>query len=321
MAEQGLSMTKSEGVENGVKELREGIRSWSNPRRRTDLITAAVFLLPSLIVFGIFTYFALGFNVYISLTDWNFVSAVKQFVGLKNYVAILRDPRLLKVFRVTFHYAIGSVIGSMSVGLLLALLLYQKIPQRNFFRTLIFSPYVTTTASIALLWVWIFQPGMGLLNYLLSLIGIKGPRWLSDPKTAMWALIIMAVWRAAGYNMVIYLAGLMNISPDYYEAAKVDGAGTLSVLRHITIPLLSPTTFFLMVTSLIGSLQVFDAPAVMTGGGPAFATTVVNYEIYMRAFTYMHAGPASALAMVLFFIVAVLTVLQVTLSRRWVVYQ
>ncbi len=321
MAEQGLSMAESKGVQNEVKELRQGVSGWRNPRRRTDLITAAVFLLPSLIVFGVFTYFALGFNVYLSLTDWNFVSPVKRFIGLENYMTIFRDRRFLASLKVTFHYAVGTVAGSMGLGLILALLLNQKIRGQNFFRTVIFSPYVTTTSAIALLWVWIFQPGTGLLHYMLSLIGIKGPRWLSDPKYAMWALIIMAIWRAAGYNMVIFLSGLMNISTEYYEAAKVDGAGTLSVLWHITLPLLSPTTFFLMVTSLIGGLQVFDAPAVMTQGGPAYATTVMNYEIYQRAFVYMHAGDASAVAMVLFVIVAILTVLQLTASRRWVFYQ
>jgi multiple sugar transport system permease protein len=184
-----------------------------------------------------------------------------------------------------------------------------------------FSPYVTTVAAISLLWVWIFDPTHGLMNYLLSLVGIDGPRWLSTTTWAMPALIIMRVWRVMGYNMVIFLAGLTSISQEFYDAATVDGAGRWHTFRHITLPLLSPTTFFLLVTSLIGALQVFDSVAVMTQGQPAGATRVFNFYIYQRAFVMMRAGYASTIAMVLFAIIISLTILQLRLSQRWVHYQ
>jgi ABC-type sugar transport system permease subunit len=292
-----------------------------NPRRRADLLTAALFLAPSLLVFGVFTYYALGFNFYLSAVNWNFISPTRTFVGLQNYQQMFNDTRFWTVFKNTFYYAGASVTLGMLFGLGLALLLNQKIKGRGFFRTLIFTPYVTTIAAIALLWVWIFDPGYGLFNYALGLIGIEGPRWLTDPKWAMPALIIMNVWRTMGYDMVIFLAGLSAIPSDLYEAADIDGAGRYAKFRHITLPLLSPTTFFIMVTSLIGALQVFDQVAVMTAGGPVDATKVFNYYIYEQAFAYFRAGYGAAVAVVLFLIILALTAGQFFVSNRWVHYE
>ncbi len=291
-----------------------------NPRQRSDLITAFLFLTPSFIIFGVFTYYALGFNLYLSTVSWNFLSPTKTFVGLDNYQQLFSDARFWKVVQNTFYYAGGSVVLAMIFGLGLALLLNQKIRGRTVFRTLIFTPYVTTIAAISLLWIWIFDPSFGLLNYGLSLIGIDGPRWLTDTKWAMPALIIMNVWRTMGYDMVIFLAGLTAIPQELYDAADIDGAGKFAKFRYITLPLLSPTTFFIMVTSLIGALQVFDQVAVMTGGGPVDATKVFNYYIFEQAFAFFRAGYAAAIAMVLFVIVLALTLLQFIISRRWVHY-
>ena len=210
---------------------------------------------------------------------------------------------------------------ALSLPMGLALLLNQKFPWRGFFRTLIFSPYITTVAAISLLWIWIFDPKYGLVNYGLSLLGVEGPRWLTSTTWAMPALIIMNVWHTVGYCMVIYLAGLSAIPRDLHEAAAIDGAGRWAIFRNITLPLLSPTTFFLVVTSLIGALQVFDSVAVMTQGGPVNATTVFNFYIYQQAFAFFRAGYAAAVALVLFAIILVLTALHLYLSRRWVHYQ
>lgn len=292
-----------------------------HPRRRIDILTALLFLAPSLVLFGVFIYYTLGFNLYLSFTSWNFISPDRKFNGLENYQRMFSDARFWKVVVNTFYYAVADVVLSMVLGLGLALLLNRTIRFRGFFRTLIFSPYVTTIAAVSLLWIWIFDPVYGPINNALALLGITGPRWLASTTWAMPAIIIMSVWRTMGYTMVIFLAGLTSIPRDLYEAAEIDGAGSWTTFRYITLPLLSPTTFFVLVTSLIGALQVFDAVAVMTAGGPVDATKVFNYYIYEQAFVTFRAGYASAVATVLFAIILLLTLLQVRLSRRWVHYQ
>lgn len=307
-------------LERAVAQRPDRLAWIRSPRQRGDILTAILFLAPSLIVFAVFTYYALGFNFYLSAVSWNFISPTKEFVGLANYDQLINDARFWTVVRNTFYYAGASVTLGMLLGLGLALLLNQAVPARGIFRTLIFTPYVTTIAAIALLWVWILDPRYGLINYGLGLLGFDGPRWLSDPQWAMPALIIMNVWRTMGYDMVIFLAGLSAIPRELYEAADIDGAGRISKFFHITLPLLSPTTFFIMVTSLIGALQVFDQVAVMTAGGPVDATKVFNYYLYEQAFAFFRAGYAAAVAVVLFLIILALTILQFVISRRWVHY-
>lgn len=290
-------------------------------RKSYDRFIAILFLAPSLITFGVFVYYVLVYNFYLSLTSWNFITPNLPFVGLDNYVAIFSDVETYSVLYNTIYYAIAEVGLSMILGLGLALLMNQQIIARGLFRTLFYFPNIATTSVMGLLWIWIFYPSYGVLNYFLSWFGIQGPAWLTDPTWAMPAIIIMSVWRSMGYAMVIYLGGLANIPRDYYEASQLDGANRLQTFWSITLPLLSPTTFFLLVTSLIGALQVFDAVAVMTGGGPVGTTQVFNYYIYEKAFVSFKAGYASALATILFLLILGLTVLQSKLSNRWVHYQ
>lgn len=297
-------------------------KSWvTSKRKRIDLVTAFFFLLPSLTIFGVFTYYALGFNIYLSFTSWNFLSKAKNFIGLTNYERMFTDPRFWQILGNTTYYAVGTVVFSLVLGLAFALLLNQNIPARGLFRTLIFSPYITTTAAVAVLWIWIFDPNYGLINYGLELIGLAGPRWLTDTSWAMPALLIMNTWRTSGYTMVIFLAGLTGIPREYYEAAEIDGAGKIQKFFNITLPLLSPTTFFLIVTSLLSAFQVFDQVAVMTQGGPVNATKVINYAIYTEAFVSFRAGYAAAVATILFIILLIITIIQLRLSKRWVHYQ
>lgn len=289
-------------------------------RKRRDYITAILFLTPSLLVFGVFVYYALAFNLYLSVTSWNFITPTKTFVGLKNYLDMFGDQRFWNVFRNTAVYSLGSVTISVTLGLFLAVVLNQKLPGRALFRTAYFTPYITTTAAIALLWVWIFDPNYGLINYFLSLISIEGPRWLTSTTWAMPALIIMNVWKVTGYVMVIYLAGLTGISRELLEAAEIDGANRWQSFWKITFPLLSPTTFFIVVTSLLNSFQVFDQVAVMTKGGPVDATKVFNYYIFEQAFINFKAGYAASVSTVFFLILLALTVFQLWFSKRWVHY-
>jgi ABC-type sugar transport system permease subunit len=288
--------------------------------RRGDLTTAALFLAPSLVAFAAFIYFPLAYNVYISLTSWNLISPIKKFVGLQNYQRLIQDERFWLVLKNTAYYSLGTVFISLLIALGLALLLNRKLRGRSFYRAAIFSPYVTTPAVIALLWLWIFDPQFGLLNSLLKAIGIRGPEWLASTQWALPAIMIMMIWRTIGYDTVIFLAGLQSIPDEYYEAATIDGASNWHLFRYITLPLLSPTTFFIIVTATISSFQVFDAVAVMTGGGPLDSTNVLVYFLYEHAFRFFEAGRASAIAVVLFTIVAGLTALQLVLSRRWVHY-
>ncbi len=320
-----MNSTIANSPEKKLNKFTQSLRTnktWlTSKRKRADLITAILFLLPSVSIFAVFVYYGLGFNIYLSFTSWNFLSKAKNFIGLTNYQRMLSDHRFWEIIGNTTYYALGTVIFSLLLGLIFALLLNQKIPGRGLFRTLIFSPYITTTAAVAVLWIWIFDPNYGLINYGLQLIGISGPRWLTDTMWAMPALLIMNTWRTAGYTMVIFLAGLTAIPREYYEAAEIDGAGRFQKFINITLPLLSPTTFFLVVTSLLSAFQVFDQVAVMTQGGPVTATKVINYAIYTEAFVSFRAGYAAALATVLFIILFIITIFQLRLSRRWVHYQ
>jgi ABC-type sugar transport system permease subunit len=289
-------------------------------RKHRDYLTAFLFLLPSLIIFGVFVYYALGFNVYLSTTSWNFIAPAKKFVGMNNYLDMFGDKRFWNVFRNTAFFSFGSVAISVTVGLFLAVLLNQKLPVRGWFRTIFFSPYITTTAAIALLWVWIFDPNYGLINYFLSLFSVEGPRWLTSTTWALPALIIMNVWKQTGYVMVIYLAGLTNIPRELLEAAEIDGTNRWQSFWKITLPLLSPTTFFIVVTSLLNAFQVFDQVAVMTKGGPVDATKVFNYYIFEQAFVNFKAGYAAAVSTVFFVILLILTIFQLWFSKGWVHY-
>jgi ABC-type sugar transport system permease subunit len=296
-------------------------RAWLSRRGRNDLFTGLLFLAPSLILFGIFVYYSLGFNFYLSFTNWDFIRPTKTFIGLNNYRLMFDDPRFWNVFRNTTFYAIGTVSISALLGLILAVILNQRLVGRGLARTLIFSPYITTVAAISLLWIWIFDPQYGLVNAVLAGFGIEGPRWLTSTTWAMPAIIIMSVWRSMGYDMVLFLAGLQSIPQELYDAAKVDGANPWQSFWSITLPLLTPTTFFVLVTSVIGAFQVFDSIAVMTAGGPVDATKVFNFYIYESAFTQFRAGYAASVAVVLFGIIMLMTIFQLVLSRRWVHYQ
>ncbi|MCA1646567.1 MAG: sugar ABC transporter permease [Chloroflexi bacterium] len=279
-----------------------------------------LFLAPSFVFFAIFWYYPLLASAYISLTKWNIVAPTKPFVGLLNYERLFADPRFMLIIKNTAFYSIGVVGTSMLLGLGLAVLLNRKMVARGLYRTAIFTPYVTSLAAVSLLWTWIFDPQFGLMNAGLRALLIPAPGWLSSPEWALPAIMVMAVWHSLGYNMVIFLAGLQNVPEELNEAARIDGATGPRLFWHITLPLLSPTTFFLVVTGLIASFQVFDAVAVMTQGGPLDSTNVFVFYLYQNAFQFFEMGYASAIAMVLFAIVIVLTAIQMVASRRWVHY-
>jgi multiple sugar transport system permease protein len=231
------------------------------------------------------------------------------------------DDRLFWiVLKNTFYYGFASVFLGTLCALLVAILMNQKVPGIAVFRTLYYLPSVTSGVAIAIMWLWLFNPQVGLINYLLSLVGIKGPGWLASQQWAMPALILMSLWGIGG-NMIILLAGLQGIPDHLYEAARIDGANKWHEFRHVTLPMLSPVLFYVIVISIIASFQIFDNVYVMTRGGPGTATLVYVMYLYQNAFEYQKMGYASAMAWVLFLIILGLTWAQFRGSRYWVYYE
>ena len=289
--------------------------------RRLEERLAWLFVTPVALGLLIFQVYPTLFSLYISLTEWNLVTP-PRWVGLGNYATLFTSDRFFyKAMANTGLYALGTVLPGVALALLFAVLLNQEITGRFVYRAIYFVPVVAPTVAIAILWSWIYEPTFGILNYVLRIMGIQGPRWLGSLQWALPALIIMAVWQGLGYDIVIFLAGLQSISREYYEAASIDGASGLRQLISITLPLLSPVTFFVLVLAVINSVQVFSAPFVMTGGGPASATLTLVLYLYNQAFRYQQMGLASALAYCLFVVVVALTIVNFSLQNRWVFYE
>jgi multiple sugar transport system permease protein len=295
-------------------------RSWWARLVNNEDVVGYLFVAPLILGLIIFTYGPVLAAFGLSFTKGDYIST-PRWIGLGNYRALLEDDLFWTSMRNTLYYVAGVVPAGLILSLLLALAMNQKLRGIVVFRSIFFLPTISSSVAISLMWLWIYNPEFGVLNFLLDLLGIKGPAWLSSSEWAMPAVIIMAVWRGLGYNMLIYLAGLQGIPDVYYEAAEIDGAGGWAKFRHITVPLLSPTTFMLLILSVIGAFQVFEYTYVMTGGGPVYATLTIVLHVYNNAFRSFQMGYASALAYVLFFILLGLTIIQFRLQNRWVHYE
>lgn len=278
------------------------------------------FVAPNFLLLGIFTYWPLIYQAYISLTRWNLTSSSKPFVGADNYVTLATGRGFHRVMFNTFFFTGAVLLGSIVIGLLLAVLLNQRLRGRNFVRSVTFAPVILSGAAVGLVWAYIFDPNYGLLRTVLSFVGIPSPTWLTSTTYAMPAIIIVYLWKNVGYSAIVYLAGLQNIPKDLYEAARVDGASSWQSFRHITLPQLSPVTFFLVVTTIISSFQAFDIIAVMTEGGPVNATTTLIWYLYEEGFQAFRAGRAAAAGMVLFVLMLIVTLIQVVFVQRRVHY-
>lgn len=281
-------------------------RTW----RRGEEMTGYLFILPSALLIAAFLAFPVLYSLWLSLVNWDGMSPRIRFVGLGNYDVLIHSSEFWNSLRVTAYYTFASVPLRMAVALAFAIFLNQKIRGLGVYRTLYFAPVVTSGIAVSIIWVWIYDPTWGIANWVLSLVGIPPLQWLSSPDEAMPALILMSIWKNMGFDLVIYLAGLQGIPETYYEAARVDGAGPWSMFRHITWPLLAPTTFFVLVTGIIGASQVFDQVFVMTNGGPLRSTQVLVFILYQHAFKFFEMGYASAIAWAIFLIVMVFTILQ-----------
>lgn len=289
-------------------------------RAAQDARAGFMFLSPTLLVFSVFVVFPVFFSLVLSVHKWNMFSTDQQFVGLENYASVLRNPEFWSVLRNTVVYTLGTIPLNMSLALLVAYLLNKKIVGKKWLRTAFFAPVVMSSVAAAVIWRWVYEPNFGLLNWVLGHVGIPAINWLNDPTAAMFALIVMGVWKTFGVNMVLFSAGLQGIPEHYYEAAAIDGAGRWARFWNITLPLLSPTTFFILVMSVIGSFQVFDTVYVLTSGGPLGSTKVLVFYLYEHAFKFFEMGYASAVAYLMFAMIFVLTLLQVRYLKGSVHY-
>jgi multiple sugar transport system permease protein len=292
-----------------------------SPLKRQETIAGYLFLLPNIIGFLVFSSVPVVVTLVISLLDWDMIRAPK-FVGLDNYVKLLTgDPTFTKVLVNTGYYVLGTVPAGVILSLLLAMAMNSNVRGISVYRAIFFIPVISASVAVAMMWRWIFNTDYGLLNLWFTNVGLPRIPWLSSTAWAMPALIIMAVWKSLGFNMVIFLAGLQGISTTLYEAASMDGANRWHRFRYITVPMLAPTTFFVLIISIIGSFQVFDLAFVLTRGGPGDATNTMVMYIYNQAFQFFHMGYAAAIAWVLFAIIFVITLVQTQLQKRWVQYE
>jgi multiple sugar transport system permease protein len=289
-------------------------------RERREFLAGMAFLSPTLLIFSVFVLFPVFFSFFLSFHKWNMFSAGTSYVGLDNYLSILGNEEFWSVLKNTAFYTLGTVPLNMVVSLAAAYVLNKKIIGRRFLRTAFFIPVIMSPVAAAVIWRWVYEPNFGMLNYVLGIFGVPSINWLNDPTAAMFALIVMGVWKSFGVNLVLFSAGLQGIPEQYYEAAQIDGAGKWRQFWNVTLPLLSPTTFFILVMSVIGSFQVFDTVYVLTSGGPLGSTKVLVFYLYEHAFKYFEMGYASAVAYLLFALVFALTLLQVKYLRGTVHY-
>lgn len=279
------------------------------------------FVLPALALIGGFYFLPVAGSLLLSLTDFDIYAIASldnaRFVGFGNYLALFENPVFWTAVRNTFYFALVGGPLTVAVSLAAALLVNARLVRfRGLFRTIYFVPFVTTLVAVAIVWRYLYHPQYGLLNYMLGWIGIGPIDWLGNPRWAMPAIILMAVWKNFGYHMLIFIAGLQTIPAELYEAAELDGAGPLQRFRHVTLPQLAPTFLFVGVITMIGYFQLFSEPYVMTAGGPLRATTSLVLLMYEEGFRWWRLGTAAAVAFILFVIILAWTLVQFRLQKE-----
>lgn len=297
------------------------IKTKVSPRQKKDWIAAYVFIAP--VTLGLFIFYIWPFiqNFWFSFNHVNKFN-VTTFAGLDNYKRLLEDKEVWQAFGNTLRYVIFTVPIGLFISICIAALLNSKIRGTSIYRTLYFLPSVTMAAAVAMVWKWVFNEKMGILNSIVKALGGTPIGWLTNNDTALFMIMIVGLWMTVGYNMIILLAGMQGISKTYYEAAAIDGAGSLAQFFKITIPLLTPSIFFVMITSVIGGFQVFDVIYMMIGkGNPAYASTqTVVMLFYRQAFDYGYKGYAATISIFIFIIIMLITVLQLKMQKKWVNY-
>ena len=280
-----------------------------------DTPWALIMLAPNIIGFLMFVLYPIVATFFFSLTEYDLIGK-PVYIGLGNYIQMFSDKIIGTTVKNTFFFTLLTVPTGMAFSLLLAIFLDQKIAFKRFYRGAFFLPSITSMVAVSIVWQWMYNPEFGLFNYFLSFFGVKGITWLSSSSTSLISIAIVSIWKGAGYNMMLFLAGLQGISNTYYEASELDGANKWQQFTRITLPMLSPTIFFIFVMSIIGSFQVFDSVMLMTKGGPGRSSSVLVHYLYQNAFQYFSMGYACAIAYLLFFIVLVVTLFNMRFEKR-----
>ena len=337
-----LSHTRTWKLKNRAPEIWNVNVSKKIMKKVFRFLVPYFYLLPAFAIIFLFRFFPMLYAFRVSFYKWG-IGGAERFVAFRNYVGILKDSNFWQAFGNTIYFALGVVPTSLILSLFIAILLHQKIRCSRFFRIAYFLPVITSVIAVSIVWKWIYHPQVGLANGILSLFGIQGFNWLSEwrgifqmlfsslrislpikgPSFALCSLIIVSVWKGLGYNIILFLAGLESIPEQYYEAAKVDGATRWYTFRYITWPLLSPTTFYVLIITTIVSFQMFAYVWMMTGppaGGPLGTTNVLVYYLYDYAFNFSKYGYGTAAAFILFIIILILTLIQRRFIEKGVFY-
>jgi multiple sugar transport system permease protein len=280
-----------------------------------------LFLLPSVIGFIVFSLLPMISALFLSFTDWDVIGGSPNLIGLKNYIDILKSEEFLRVIFNTIKFISLYIPGIIILSLGVALMFNSNVKHVAVFRVLLFIPVLTSWIAGSLIWKSVLSGQYGMLNNLLAIIGIQGPAWLTDPKWAMTSIVIVSIWKDLGFFSLIIFGGLRGIDRTLYEAAEIDGANSFQILRKITIPLVTPTLFFVLITTMISSFQLFSQIMVMTGGGPMGATQVMVERIYTYGFRYFEMGYATALSIILLIVIVTITLFQLILQKKWVYYE
>ena len=304
------------------------LKGQMSPRRKLEIAWGFAFVGPVILGILVFMGFPTLYGFFISTFKWSIIGKNPEFIGLGNFLKLINDPQFLKALKNTTVYVVGILLFSVPLSLLLAALFNRKLPFGEILKITYYLPVITMMVAVSMVWRWVLSTEYGILNYFLGLVGIPNIAWLNDPKWAMPGIIIMSIWKGVGFNMVLFIAGLKNIPAMYYEAAEIDGASSLRQFLKITLPLLSPTTLFIFLTTMMNSFQIFEQAMILfsgateesTGAGPDNAANTIVLYLYNNAFKWGSAGYAAAQAIVLFVILIVITSVQMKLQKRWVHY-
>lgn len=287
---------------------------------RKENLMGFLFILPAMLPLLLFWILPVVFSGGLSFTDWDMMSENIRFMGIKNYTSLLKDPGFAKVLKNTLIFAVGSTIPTIILGMLIALVMNGARRGTDVYRTIIFAPYITPMVAVSVVWSWIFEPRVGILNYLMGLVGLPASQWLQSSKTAMVSVLIVTIWKSLGWTMIFYMEAIRKVPRSLLEAAAIDGANGFWRFIKITLPMISPTTFFLIIMSTISSLQAYDQIQVLTQGGPAGATRTLLYYYYQEAFRNFNTGKASAVALILVIITVILSLAETAISKKTVFY-
>lgn len=278
------------------------------------------FILPALIPLAVFWIYPICRSLFISFTDWDYMSPSYHFVFFDNFKRLLQDPRFYEALWNTLLFSAGTLIPTLAGGLFLALLLQKAFRGSGLFKFILFSPWITPTVAVSIVWTWIYNPDTGLANAVLKFFHLPALQWINSSNTALLSVIIVTVWKSLGYAMIFYLSALEKVPAELYEANSLDGANAWQRFRDVTLPCISPTTFFLLIVTMVNSLQAYDQIQILTQGGPSGSTRTLLYMYYQLGFEEYDMGQATAVAMVLVVITLILSGVQFLASKKWVHY-